>query len=198
MATITNGYCTLKEIKSALRVTDSLDDPLLSMAVESASRLIDSYTSRTFYSVTSGTRLFVPQDNFICEIDDAIAISLVEVNDDSGWETWQTASYQKEPLNGIVDGLTGYPITRLRAIGDQLFVKLAEEATVRVTATWGFVTIPTAVKQATIIQASRIYKRLDSPLGVAGFGDLGAIRVSSRLDPDVAQLVDPYRKIRFV
>lgn len=198
MATITNGYCTLKEIKSALRVTDSLDDPLLSMAVESASRLIDSYTSRTFYSVTSSTRLFVPQDNFVCEIDDAIAISLVEVNDDSGWETWQTASYQKEPLNGIVDGLTGYPTTRLRAIADQLFVKLAEEATVRVTATWGFATIPTAVKQATIIQASRIYKRLDSPLGVAGFGDLGAIRVSSRLDPDVAQLVDPYRKIRFV
>jgi len=197
LAVITNGYCTLKEIKAALRVTDSIDDPLLSMAVESASRLIDSYTSRTFFATSSSTRLFVPSDNFVCEIDDAIAVSLVEVDDDSGWQTWQTSYYQTEPLNGVVDGLTGFPITRLRAIDDLLFVKLAEQATVRVTATWGFAAVPMAVKQATIIQGSRIYKRLDSPLGVAGFGDLGAIRVSSRLDPDVAQLVDPYKKVRF-
>jgi hypothetical protein len=51
------------------------------------------------------------------------------------------------------------------------------------------------VTQAAIIQASRIFKRLDSPLGVAGFGDMGAIRVGRGLDPDVAQLVEPYRKM---
>jgi hypothetical protein len=31
---------------------------------------------------------------------------------------------------------------------------------------------------------------------VAGFGDLGAIRVSRYLDPDMAQLVEPYRRMR--
>jgi hypothetical protein len=35
-----------------------------------------------------------------------------------------------------------------------------------------------------------------TPLGVAGFGDMGAIRVSSQLDPDVAQLVMPYKRMR--
>jgi hypothetical protein len=49
------------------------------------------------------------------------------------------------------------------------------------------------VTQACIIQASRIYKRLDSPLGVAGFGDMGAIRVG-KVDPDVAMLIRPYKK----
>ena len=49
----------------------------------------------------------------------------------------------------------------------------------------------TAIKQACIILAGRQFKRYDSPLGVAGFGDLGAMRVS-RVDPDVATLIEPY------
>jgi hypothetical protein len=71
-----------------------------------------------------------------------------------------------------------------------------EQALVQVTAVFGWPAIPEPVTQATIIQASRIFKRYDSPLGVAGFGDLGAIRVSRYLDPDMAQLVEPYRRMR--
>jgi len=56
--------------------------------------------------------------------------------------------------------------------------------------------VPTPITQACIIQASRIFKRLDSPLGVLSFGDMGSIRVSRYLDPDVEQLVAPYRKLR--
>ena len=56
--------------------------------------------------------------------------------------------------------------------------------------------VEAAVKQATVIQSSRLFKRLDSPLGVAGFGDLGAIRVGRYLDPDVEQLLMPYRIMR--
>ena len=71
-----------------------------------------------------------------------------------------------------------------------------EQALVKVTAVFGWPSVPSTVTQATIIQASRIFKRYDSPLGVAGFGDIGAIRVSRFLDPDVAQLVEPYRRMR--
>jgi hypothetical protein len=56
--------------------------------------------------------------------------------------------------------------------------------------------VPIAITQACVIQSSRIFKRLDSPLGVAGFGDMGAVRVSRYLDPDVQQLVAPYVKHR--
>jgi hypothetical protein len=41
----------------------------------------------------------------------------------------------------------------------------------------------------------RQFKRYDSPLGVAGFGDIGVMRVS-RVDPDVAALLEPYVKVR--
>ena len=109
--------------------------------------------------------------------------------------TWQSTDYQLEPLNGIVDGMPT-PYTRIRAIGDYLFEPLDGQATVEVRAVFGYTTIPTAIKQACILQSSRIMKRNDSPLGVAGVGELGVIRVSSRLDPDVAQLIDPYRRIK--
>jgi len=195
---ITNGYCSLSEIKASARITDSIDDSLLELAVESASRMIDSYTQRYFYNSGTAVRLFVPQDNYLTEIDDAISISQIETSDgDDFGTTWQTKDYQLEPLNGTVDGLTGHPITRIRAVDDFLFNVLAGEATVRVTGTWGWASVPIAVKQATIIQASRIFKRNDSPLGVAGFGDMGVIRVGSQLDPDVRQLVEVYRKVRF-
>jgi hypothetical protein len=44
--------------------------------------------------------------------------------------------------------------------------------------------------------AIRQFKRYDSPLGIAGFGDIGVVRVS-RVDPDIESLLGPYRKIRF-
>jgi hypothetical protein len=56
--------------------------------------------------------------------------------------------------------------------------------------------VPTDIKQATILLAMRQFKRYDSPLGVAGFGDLGVIRVG-RIDPDIESLIMPYKKIRF-
>jgi hypothetical protein len=103
--------------------------------------------------------------------------------------------YQLEPVNQKVDGLYS-PITRIIATDDKVFYAYGSEALVRVTGVWGWPAVPTAIKQATIIQASRIYKRLDSPLGIAGFGDLGAIRIGRALDPDVEQLVTPYRIMR--
>jgi hypothetical protein len=96
-----------------------------------------------------------------------------------------------------VDGITNHPATRIRAVDDYLFNVLDKEATVRVTGVYGWSAVPTAIKQATVIQAARIFKRNDSPTGIVGFGDMGAIRVGVQLDPDVKHLIDVYRKVRF-
>jgi hypothetical protein len=108
--------------------------------------------------------------------------------------TWASDDYQLEPLNGITDGFE-QPYTNIRAIGDYVYQVLDGEATVKVTGVWGWAATPIQVTQATVIQSSRIFKRLDSPLGIIS-GELGSMRVGSRLDPDVAQLVDSLRKIR--
>jgi hypothetical protein len=194
---ITNGYATLAEVKAALRIGDSVDDSLLEMAIESASRLIDGYTNRSFYNAGTATRYFVAQSDLYSPLDDAVSISSVETssNLDGTYDvTWATTDYQTEPLNGIVDGLS-WPINALRAIENYVFPVAYGQAGVKVTGVWGWSAVPITVKQACIIQASRIFKRLDSPLGVLSAPDLGFIRVGSRLDPDVAQLVDPYKKV---
>ena len=198
---VVNGYAALNDLKTALRIQDGVDDSLLEIALESASRLIDEYTMRNFYNAGTATRVFVPSDDDCVAIDDAISISSIAVStllNKTFDQTWTTAEYQLEPLNNVVDGLSGWPYTRIRAVGVWEFPYDEDDeiATVQVTGVWGWSAVPTAVKQATIIQAMRIFKRLDSPLGVISSPDTGYFRVSNRIDPDVAMLLNSYRKTR--
>jgi len=196
---ITNGYTTLADVKAALRITDSVDDSLIEIAIESASREIDGYCNRVFYS-TSGTRVYQPQDAFVCHTDDIISITTLKTSDNaqSYNNTWATTDFQLEPLNGVSGGIDS-PATRIRAVGDYLFPVWSVTGTytnfapVQIVGVFGWSAVPVAVKQAAILLAMRQFKRYDSPLGVAGFGDLGAIRVG-RVDPDVEALLMPFKK----
>ena len=194
---ITNGYCTLEQIKASAGITDTVDDTLLELAVEAASREIDSATERQFFQ-TSATRIYTPRDSFITEIDDLVSLTTLKTStaaDGTFDETWTSTDYQLEPLNGLAGGIE-VPANQIRAVGDYTFPLSGGEATVQVVGTFGFSSVPTAITQATVILGSRIFKRNDSPLGVAGFGDIGVIRVG-RLDPDVEAMIMPYKKIRY-
>ena len=202
---IANGYASLAQIKAALRISagDATDDALLEMAVESASRLIDAYCGRNFLLGGTATRYYNTDDPYVVQIDDARSISAVSTSssengvfDISFNMTPRTGDIQAEPINDYVGGLV-WPFTRLRAIGDYVF-PVDKENTVEVTAVFGFPNIPVTVTQATILQSSRIFARLQSPLGVAGFGDMGIMRVGRSLDPDVSQLIEGYRRFRGV
>ena len=203
---ITNGYATRNQVKAALRIgtADTIDDDLIDNCVGAASRLIDGYCNRRFWQTgTAEARVYQAEDSFYCSIDDIAGTALTlktSTQADGTFDlTWSRSDYQLEPLNGNLDGLT-WSYDKIRAVGDYLFptvnANYGDQALVQVTAIFGWPSVPEPVTQATIIQASRIFKRYDSPLGVAGFGDLGAIRVSRFLDPDMAQLVEPYRRMR--
>jgi hypothetical protein len=192
------AYATLAQVKAALRITDSVDDTLLEMARVSASDLIDGYTGRTFTTSGTVTRVFAPADDYVLQTDD-IAGTAVTITSSTGADgvfdvTWKTTDYQLEPLNGVSNGQV-VPFTRIRAIQDYLWPTAGGEATVRVRGVYGFPSVPLVITQATVLQSSRIFTRLQSPLGVAGFGEMGVVRVTRALDPDVAALVEPYRRI---
>jgi hypothetical protein len=195
---ISNGYATLTQVKAAARITDTVDDSLLEMAIETASRMIDGICERRFFTAGTESRYYVPASGLVCDIDDlagtAITVVVSTAADGVFDLTWAATDYQLEPLNNQSTGLTFAP-TRLRAVGDYVFPwDYLGTRTVKVTGVFGFGTaVPMAVQQATIIAALRTYKRLDSPLGVAGFGDMGAIRVT-RVDPDVQAMLAPYRR----
>jgi hypothetical protein len=201
---IVNGYTTLAEVKAALRIptADTIDDALIELSIEGASRQIDGVCDRVFYKATA-TRTFIPVDGFLVETDDFNTLTSLKTSSEANGVfdiTWSASDYQLEPVNGISGG-QGVPFTRIKAVGDYLFpiydpkTTNSREATVQVTGSFGWVSVPVAVKQAALMLAMRQFKRYDSPLGVAGFGDIGVMRVG-RVDPDVEALIMPYKKIR--
>jgi hypothetical protein len=202
---ITNGYASLADVKLAARITDTIDDALLELSIESASRDIDAYTERVFFNTgaTAIARVYIPQDLYLLETDDIVSVSTIKSDStgEGGFDlTWDEADYQLEPLNGIAGGIVT-PATRIRAVGAKLWPIYqprdlnAGQASVQITGVFGFASIPIAIKQATVLASLRAYKRYESPTGVLGFSDMGVVRVG-RLDPDVQRLIDPYRKLR--
>jgi len=193
---ITNGYCTRANLTDQLRITDNIDDNVLDRAINAASRQIDGRCGRRFYVDSSVTaRTYAPINGYLVAVDDISTTTGLIVKSDTGLDgTYATTlvvstDYQAEPLNCLVQG---NPITQIRALDANFYVQADSRATVQVTAKWGWPSVPVAIAEATALLSARIFKRYDSPLGVAGFGDLGAITVR-RLDPDVEQLIAPYR-----
>jgi hypothetical protein len=196
---ITNGYCSLADLKAALRVQDSIDVSLLELAIESASREIDGYCERVFYS-TSATRVYAPTNIYTVTTDDIISVTTLKSSSDGVTYdiTWATSDYQLEPLNNLAGGLVT-PFTRIRATGNYLMPSFSVgtfyelEALIQVVGVFGWSAVPAAIRQATVILAMRLFKRLDAPLGMIS-NDLGSMRVG-RFDPDVEALVAPFRKV---
>ena len=191
---ITNGYATLAEAKTALNVTDTVDDALIERAVESASRLVDQHTGRVFYGTDGAVRYFTADDGMVV-VDDLRAITALETdeNGDRIYErTWSATDYDLEPYSGP-------PYTRItRApLGVYTFPRIAKS--VKVTGNWGYCATGShdaAITQATLLIAARLFKRKDAPFGVVGSAEVGFMRLPTS-DQDVKQLLQRYVRLIF-
>lgn len=191
------SYVELHEVRTAMRIDDFADDTVLQASLDAACAQIDAWCGRTF-TVAAGTatRDYVPNDAFVLYVDDCTSVSSItlDTDGDGTFETTMAATdYQAEPVNGRSSGVAS-SYYRLRAIDNYTWPILAGRATVRVAATWGWAATPAAVKQAAIIQCEYLFKALDAPLGVAGFGDVGALRMTTRMHPAVQMLLEPFRR----
>ncbi|MGZ4766822.1 MAG: hypothetical protein ACXV6M_14310 [Ilumatobacteraceae bacterium] len=197
----TTTYCTEQELLDHIKSNADIGNDATIGAVESASRAIDSYCSRRFYSV-SETRYFSPDFGsqvgflYILELHDSDLANLTDLTVLSGQggtysTTWTSGTdFIAEPLNRQ----PGWPYTRLRGITNPFPQRLTLQAqeTVKITGNFGWDEVPAPVKLATKLLAAQYYKLGDAPLGVAGWGAYGEIRV--REMPQVATLLAPYRK----
>ena len=194
---ITNGYCTLAELKSALRITDSTDDTLLENAIESASRRIDGYTGRFFYVMSQTAVPMYPYNEYLLIFNRDVSSTSVTIKIDStGDGTYATTlvqgtDYVLQPRNVPI---FARPYESARMVGGATFPLYTTPSfeTVQVTAAWGWASVPDDVNQATILLAMRQFARLNAALGVVGFADM-AITVRA-VDPDVRDLLSPYRR----
>lgn len=192
---ITNGYATLAQVKSALRITDNVDDTLLEQAIESASRRIDGYCGRWFYKTAQTAILVYPFDYYNLPVQDiantTVTVAVSTQGNGVYDQTWtQGVDYQLEPLNA---SLNSKPYNNIQAIGGKTFpIQLQPNVPyVQVTAQWGWQNVPIDVTQACVLLAIRQFARLNAALGIVGFNDM-AIQVKA-VDPDVRDLLNQYR-----
>lgn len=188
-------YASLSLLKSALGMasTDTTADDLLQQALSASSRSVEEYCERRFYlDATATVRVYRTKGRVICQrdgsqrlaVDDIGSTSglVVEVGDGTTWTAIAAADYETYPDNALA---------RLRAITAIVLPDSTTFSTnrrARITARWGWPAIPSQAEQASLLQAARLYRRKDSPQGVAGSPDWGLVRVPN-LDPDVKALL---------
>jgi hypothetical protein len=195
---ITNSYATLSGLKDRLGIagTDTDDDVALEYVIESVSRWIDELCARRFYTAAE-TRYFTAEHSEVVYPGDFTALTALYTDDDGdhAYEyTWAATDYDLEPYNAALDGKP-YTAIRITPDGDYSF-PVGVPKGVKVTATFGYAsTAPSAVREACLIQAQRIWKRHDAPFGVAGSGEFGTVTLVPKIDPDVKALLWPYMKL---
>ncbi len=192
-----NLYAQLDDLKSLLRIpaSDTVDDAQLARSIEAASRRIDGVCDRIFYQEPTATaRVYDATNLTSVSIDDVSTLTGFVVKVDDGFDYGTTlvidVDYRVEPLNNLSKGLPVYRLVSLSGI----FPRSTVRPGVQVTARWGFPSVPTAITEATLLMAGRLFKRGDSLLGVAGFTDMGVITVRG-VDPDVDHLIQPFRRM---
>jgi hypothetical protein len=202
------NYATRAELAAYVRITDSLDDTQLDLAIAAASRAVDRCTHRQFGSAVT-SRIYTPRYGAelrfatprlgaeiwsyyglpssgvtVVDTDDLISVSAVAVDTagDGGFATSMTA-FTLRPVNALADG---FPYTQVAAAASSTVAMPLTADSVRVTGTFGWSAVPDAVKQATLMQASRILARRGAPFGVAGSPEAGSeMRLLAKVDPDV-------------
>lgn len=189
-------YASIGELLSWETVADTDDNPSMAIALEAASRQIDRYCGRRFWLDDTATpRYFSPlRDGSVpvADIGDAAGV-LVAVDQGANGSYWQAWTVDVDFFLAPRDAAAaGEPWTELRfpTWGTKRWP--CGEDSVRVTARWGWPAIPADIKQATLIQAARLLKRKDSPLGVAGETGVSVARIAN-LDPDAEALVAMFR-----
>jgi hypothetical protein len=138
-----------------------------------------------------------PYDEYLLVFPNDVATTTITIKIDSeangtyATTLTQGTDYVLQPRNVPI---YSRPYESARMVGGATFplFTLPSFETVQVTTVWGWASIPDDVNQACILLAMRQFARLNAALGVVGFADM-AITVRA-VDPDVRDLLSPYRK----
>lgn len=191
---IGDPYATVGELSARLGSEDTVTFPDL---LDVASRAVESFTGRQFNKAATPTvsaRRFRPLDPYRLPVDDFHTITglVVDVNG----TVWDNATVDPQPWGGLVNGQTGWPFFNLFA-KNRIW---PFDATILVTADWGWPAVPAAVKQATLDVAAVRYNSGGSSqevrsMAIDGFSETYVVN-GGDVPPEMEAL-KPYRRKRF-
>jgi hypothetical protein len=214
--TYLDDYCSLAELKAQLRVTDTNDDTALAVVITAVSREIDQFCDTVFGLTGSAVERFyaykgeridgrqalrmndlMTTTGLVVKVDtagDATFAQTLTLSTDFDLWPWNAAADSKPWTHVVLRPQATAAFSYQYAFSPFAAVPYSTSPfpgrNVSITANWGWSTVPTEVKQACLIQASRIFARRNSPFGVAGSPELGSeVRLLAKLDPDVQLLL---------
>jgi hypothetical protein len=174
-------YVEVSDLAGYVRIDDNVDDAQLALAITAASRAVDRHCRRQFGQVAAPeARYYRPKYStrygaWILVTDDLMTTTGLVV----------TGTYTLYPRNAAAKAR---PWTSLH-------FDTEPDCELEVTARWGWTEVPDSVKQACLLQASRLFARRGAPFGIAGSPDAGSeMRLLAKVDPDVAVTLEPYRR----
>ena len=194
------SYASLAEFKSAIGIgtADTTDDSALQSVLDATDALINNYCDRRQgFGTATETRYYTALDWSYVLTDDIVSITTLQTDDnaDGVYETTWTAGtdFVLAPANNALDG---WPYTEIdTSVQAPRAFPVAVYRGVKVVGVFGWPSVPTAVKQAAIIQAGAVWSSRTSPFGVIGSADLGGIlRQTRALHPEAQVLLDSFRK----
>jgi hypothetical protein len=192
------SYATLAEAKASLGITDSTDDTAIQSCLDAADQLINNYVdTKVGFGITASQVRYYTAQRYDFVLTDPIVTVTALATDINGLgtysETWASTDYVLAPRNAALDtrpyteidtspfstGLLNFPTSYLG---------------VKVTGTFGWPSVPAAVKQASLIQCGAIFASRTAPFGAVGGESLGGVlRMSAALHPEARALLDAYR-----
>lgn len=176
---IGDDYLTREELKLYMGLETTENDDLVDDAISSASREIERHCHRQFNDAgAASARLYhatnchtVITDDFHTEV--GLLVEINESGDGTTWTTVDSSQYELLPLNRMMHGLP-WVYWRIKMV-DATSFPVGRRAGVRVTAQWGWESVPADIKQACKMLGSDTYQLKDSRMGVAGSDQFGTI-----------------------
>lgn len=203
--TITNGYATLAEMKRELAVEslEILDDEVLSDIITDASRALDNYCDRRFYSYT-GTRYFDVPDPVSRELwldEDLLGVSAASNGDGTALAAGDYYTWPRNSINKAA--------VVLKEGGSVAWVSAStgnSEAVIGIAASWGYVDraasdaqsaqIVRNTHRACLITAGAFYRlRFGQNSEAAQVTAAGIVLTPQGLPRAAVQLIDGYRRL---
>lgn len=188
----TDPYVDLISFKTMVGVdaSDTRSDAVMTEKLLAASRQVDQWCGRFFGQSAEEALSFTACHLGGLIVDDLVSVTEVvtELRPGVFGSPWLLPDYQLTPVNAAqrLEPYTGIRSLLWASIG-----------TIRITGVWGWPSVPDPVREATALQANRLWKRAQAPFGIAGAlgggAELGQIIAISSLDPDVKSLLAPFR-----
>lgn len=194
-------WASVTELRSQIGRTSTLSDTDLTTLLTAAENTITRFCNRQSFLADSvaSARLYSGSDKDYLTIDETPEITAVGAKEsigDTTFTAWATTDWLAYSGSRRFPNFNSVPYTGLMVNPNGDYSRFFRGSVsgfpmIQITAKWGaYLTIPDELKEASIMQAVRWFKRLEGAMSDAlASGELGQLLYRQSLDPDIKMIL---------